>query len=116
MDMDTVEMLMLFDYYGELLTPRQQFCLDQRYNHDFTLSEIAAELGISRQGVHDNIVHGEAHLQKMEEKIGAVQRYRVVHAVIAEILEAAEGLKASSDPQIRMAGEKIAAAVQSIEE
>ena len=48
--MDTVEMLLLFDYYGDMLTERQRMCLDLRYNQDLSLAEIAQELGVSRQG------------------------------------------------------------------
>ena len=73
--MDTVHMLLLFDYYGEMLTERQRMCLDLRYNQDLSLAEIASELGVSRQGVHDNIIRAEAHLQRMEEKTGCVRRY-----------------------------------------
>ena len=42
--MDTVEMLLLFDYYGDMLTERQRMCLDLRYNQDLSLAEIAEEL------------------------------------------------------------------------
>ena len=48
--MDALEMTLLFDYYGELLTQRQRDCLDMRYNQDMSLGEIAQELGVSRQG------------------------------------------------------------------
>ena len=41
--MDTVEMLLLFDYYGDMLTDRQRMCLDLRYNQDLSLAEIAEE-------------------------------------------------------------------------
>jgi predicted DNA-binding protein YlxM (UPF0122 family) len=66
--MDNVQMLLLFDYYGELLTERQKMCFDLKYNQDLSLAEIAQELGVSRQGVFDNITRAEAHLMKMEEK------------------------------------------------
>ena len=73
--MDTVEMLLLFDYYGDMLTDRQRMCLDLRYNQDLSLAEIAEELRVSRQAVHNNIISAEAHLQKMEAKTGCVRRY-----------------------------------------
>ena len=58
--MDALEMTLLFDYYGDLLTERQRLCFDMRHNQDLTLGEIAEELGISRQGVHDNLSRAEA--------------------------------------------------------
>ena len=114
--MDTVEMLLLFDYYGDMLTDRQRMCLDLRYNQDLSLAEIAQELGVSRQGVHDNIVRAEAHLQKMEEKTGCVRRYLQSRSAMQTILEAALALKEHSDPFVRETAEKIAVAASSIEE
>ena len=57
--MDALEMTLLFDYYGDLLTERQKLCFDMRYNQDLSLSEIAAELNVSRQGVYDNLSRAE---------------------------------------------------------
>ena len=46
---------MLLDFYGELLTDKQRECFDLHYNEDLSLAEIAEQLGVSRQGVWDNI-------------------------------------------------------------
>ena len=71
--MEALEMTLLFDYYGDLLTERQRACLDLRYNHDLSLGEIAQELGVSRQGVYDNLSRAEALLRHMEEnKLSAI--------------------------------------------
>ena len=51
----TFRMTMLFDFYGELLTDRQKEFYDLYYNEDLSLSEIAENYGISRQGVRDQI-------------------------------------------------------------
>lgn len=114
--MDAVTMLLLFDYYGDMLTERQRMCLDLRYNQDMSLAEIAEELGVSRQGVHDNIIRAEAHLEKMEEKTGCVRRYLQSRAAMQEILESVERLKDHADPFVREAATKIAEAAGSIEE
>ena len=53
--MEPLEMTLLYDYYGDLLTERQRSCVDLRYNQDLSLAEIAQELGVSRQGVFDNL-------------------------------------------------------------
>ena len=114
--MDAVEMLLLFDYYGDMLTERQRMCLDLRYNQDLSLAEIAEELGVSRQGVHDNIIRAEAHLQKMEAKTGCVRRYLQSRNAMQTILSVAVDLKEHADPAVRQAAEKIMNAASSIEE
>ncbi len=114
--MDTVEMLLLFDYYGDMLTDRQRMCLDLRYNQDLSLAEIAEELSVSRQGVHDNIIRAEAHLQKMEAKTGCVRRYLQSRDAMQTILSAASVLRNHVDPDVRNAAETIVNAAKSIEE
>ncbi len=66
---------MLLDFYGELLTEKQRECYDLHYNEDLSLSEIAEQSGISRQGVWDNIRRAEAALKEMEEKTGLIRRF-----------------------------------------
>ena len=114
--MDAVEMLLLFDYYGDMLTERQRMCLDLRYNQDLSLAEIAEELGVSRQGVHDNITRAEAHLAKMEAKTGCVRRNLQSREAMQAILSVAKDLEQYPDPVVRDAIAKIMAAASSIEE
>ena len=114
--MDALEMTLLFDYYGDLLTERQRLCLDMRHNQDLTLGEIAEELGISRQGVHDNLSRTEALLRNMEQKTGCVRRDQNCRNAAEAILTAARQLRNHSDTAVsRLAGEIIAAA-QGLEE
>lgn len=114
--MEVVEMLLLFDYYGELLSQRQRTCLDLRYNQDLSLAEIAQELGVSRQGVFDNISRAEAHLLKMEQKTGCVRRYLQSRKVMQTIADHAAHLRGHEDPAVREAAEAILMASASIEE
>ena len=114
--MDAVEMLLLFDYYGDMLTERQKMCLDLRYNQDLSLAEIAEEMGVSRQGVHDNITRAEAHLAKMEAKTGCVRRYLQSRQAMQAILSVTKVLEQHTDPAVRAAAAKIAEAASSIEE
>jgi len=69
--MDSIELVLLYDYYGDLLTDRQKECFEMRYYQDLSLGEIGDELGISRQGVHDNLSRGEALLRNMKQKQAA---------------------------------------------
>ncbi len=71
---DAVTMSLLYDYYGQLLTEKQASCFDLYHNQDFSLGEIAQELGISRQGVHDSLARSESALLKFEENIGYLER------------------------------------------
>ena len=114
--MDGLELILLYDYYGNLLTDRQRECFELRYDQDLSLGEIREELGISRQGVHENILRAEAHLQKMEAKTGTVRRFLQSREAKQSILSAAETLKNHSDPAVRKAADVILAAACSIEE
>lgn len=66
---------LLFDFYGELLTPKQKEYFDLHYNEDLSLSEIALSEGISRQGVWDIIRRAEESMRNYEEKTGLIARF-----------------------------------------
>lgn len=69
-----VKVSMLCQIYGKLLTKKQFNVLDDYYNNDYSLSEIAENYSITRQAVRDNIVKGEAKLFEYEEKLGIMKR------------------------------------------
>ena len=114
--MDTLEMTLLFDYYGELLTDRQRMCFDLRYNQDMSLSEIAQELQVSRQGVFDNLSRAEALLNNMEQKTGCVRRDLQTRKALRVIVEAAVQLESHSDEHVNQLAQQILAAAQGLEE
>ena len=114
--MDALEMTLLFDYYGELLTQRQQMCFDLYHNQDLSLSEIAQELQVSRQGVYDNLNRAEALLHNMEEKTGCVRRALRNRKVMGMISGAAGQLLESSDEQVKMLAQSILDAARLLEE
>ena len=114
--MDATQLILLYDYYGDLLTERQRECFELRYNQDLSLGEIGRELGISRQGVHDNLSRTEALLRNMEEKTGCVRRDRRCRKVIQEIMEAARQLSESDDAQASAAARVIISAAGALEE
>ncbi len=114
--MDALEMALLLDYYGGMLTDKQRECFDMRYNQDLSLGEIAEMLGVSRQAVNDNLTRTEALLRRMEENIGCVKRDRNMRSTFREILDAATVLDASSDPAVGQQAQRIIAAVRTIEE
>lgn len=104
--MDALEMILLFDYYSDLLTERQRLCFDMRYNQDLSLSEIAQELKVSRQGVYDNLSRAEALLKNMEEKTGCVSRDLACRKAAVRVCELASRLQIHADEDVkRIAGE-----------
>lgn len=70
-----VEMGMLFDFYGKLLSTTQYTVVEHYYIDDLSLSEIAVNLEISRQGVHDALKRAEKKLYSYEEKLGLVKKF-----------------------------------------
>lgn len=89
----TFRMTMLFDFYGELLTERQKEFYDLYYNEDLSLSEIAENYGISRQGVRDVIVRAEAYMTEIEDKTGLVKRFMQLTPHVKAIQAAADEIK-----------------------
>lgn len=91
----TVSILM--DFYGQLLTEKQLTALDMYYNEDLSLSEIADEFGISRQGVRDNIKRGEKLLSDYEEKLGLAKRFLDIESEMEEMNRIINTLEGNED-------------------
>ena len=114
--MSAIDMILLYDYYGDLLTERQRECFEMRYYQDLSLGEIGEELGISRQGVHENLSRAEALLRNMEAKTGCAQRDQACRKAAATILEAARLLQQNEDPVVSVLAQKIMSAAEGLEE
>lgn len=76
---------MLYDFYGDLLTPHQKKLYEDAFFHDLTLSEIADEQGISRQGVHDQIRRCDKILVEYETKLHLVEKFSKIKQNIQQI-------------------------------
>ena len=81
-----VKFSMLLDIYGKLLTEKQYYLLDDYYNQDLSLSEIAENEGITRQAVRDNLKKGENKLLEYEEKLEVMKKTLIQEEKIAAIL------------------------------
>lgn len=114
--MDALEIVLLYDYYGDLLTDRQKECFEMRYYQDLSLGEIGEELGISRQGVHDNLSRTEALLRNMEAKTGCVGRDQACRKAVRSILDAAARLQEYKDPIVSALADQIISAAKGLEE
>ena len=84
-----LEITILLDFYGDMLTPKQREFLDYYYNQDLSLAEIAANVGITRQGVRDAIKRAECQLTDMEQRLKLVERFKEVNKGLEEIMECA---------------------------
>ena len=114
--MSAIDLILLYDYYGDLLTQRQKECFEMRYYQDLSLGEIGEELGISRQGVHENLSRAEALLRNMEAKTGCAVRDQACRKAVNQILAAARALQIHSDPSVSGLAQQIISAAQGIEE
>ncbi len=81
-----LELVLLLDCYGELLTEKQRTLAGLYYNEDLSLSEIAEMQGITRQAVRDSLRHSERILLDMEEKLGMAGRIRRMRDCLDSIL------------------------------
>ena len=96
-----VKMSILCQIYGKLLTEKQFRLLDDYYNNDLSLSEIAENLSITRKAVRDNIKKGENKLFEYEEKLGIMKKTMEQEEKIAIILSEITKIKSqSSDEEV----------------
>lgn len=97
----TVRMSLLFDFYGQLLTERQQEFFTLYYDHDLSLGEIAQQYGVSRQAVYDILRRSSQTLQGFEEKMGLVRRHEdqtsLVNSLVTDLHRVEKVLRAAGD-------------------
>lgn len=70
-----MELSLLLDFYGELLSEKVRRASELYYNDDLSLSEVAEDMGITRQGVRDLIKRAEGNLYGYEQKLGLYKRF-----------------------------------------
>jgi predicted DNA-binding protein YlxM (UPF0122 family) len=80
-----VKQALLYDFYGELLTPHQREIYEAAIGEDMSLGEIADEQSISRQGVHDVIKRCDRILQSYEDTLHMIERFRITREKINTI-------------------------------
>ncbi|MBQ9298533.1 MAG: hypothetical protein IJ223_05875 [Clostridia bacterium] len=96
-----VKLSILIELYGKLLTEKQYIFLNDYYNNDLSLSEIAENEGITRQAARDNIKKGENKLFELEEKLGFMEKTFKQEKDIAIILSELTKIEdKTSDKQI----------------
>lgn len=95
-----VEQTLLYDFYGELLTERQQQVYESVVLEDYSLSEVAEDLGISRQGVHDMIKRCNHTLEEYESRLHLVEKFLCIRKQVQKIKELAVGYNAGEITEI----------------
>ncbi|MFI3252847.1 MAG: sigma factor-like helix-turn-helix DNA-binding protein [Eubacteriales bacterium] len=93
----TYRMAMLFDFFGEVLTERQQEFFQLYYDEDLSLSEIAQRFDITRQGVRDVVSRAENILLDLEVKTGLVARFHTTREQLQELSQISQELTAYAD-------------------
>ena len=83
-----VDLAFLSAFYGGLLTDKQRQVLSLHCEEDLSLGEIAEEVGISRQAVHETITRAAARLNEMESSLGMAARFRRMESGLEEALSA----------------------------
>ena len=98
---EKVKISILLEIYGNLLTDKQKSLLEDYYNNDLSLSEIAENNEITRQAVRDILKKGEKKLFEYEEKLGIMKKNSIQEEQIAMILsEIAKINSKDSDKEI----------------
>lgn len=92
-----MEIALLFDFYGEMLPTVQRDMIEFYYEDDLSLSEIAENRGISRQGVRDSIKRAEMQLLEMEDRLGLAKQFRDIQEAAAAIRNAADEIAMLND-------------------
>lgn len=82
---DIARVSLLYDFYGGLLTEKQRSVMSLYHEENLSLSEIAHEYGISRQGVHDTLKKAEQALEEYERKLNLVDRLMKTEAAVLEL-------------------------------
>ena len=100
----------LLDFYGELLTEHKRSVLDLYYNEDYSLAEIAEEIGISRQGVRGLIKKAEGELFFYEEKLGLAKKLLSVESAVNSLSQLAK--EQALSPEIQQEILRLAQAVK----
>ena len=94
---DLLQLSVLFEYYGALLTERQFDICDMYLNQNLSLSEISENLGITRQGVRDALIKSEGILINFESKLGIMKKNETLSELVAEIQNCYEISSASDE-------------------
>jgi hypothetical protein len=99
---NNVKISVLLEIYGKLLTEKQFTLLDDYYNNDLSLSEIAENQNITRQAVRDNLKKGENNLLEYEEKLELMKKFEMQSKSINKILADLKQIEVSKNSEQKL--------------
>lgn len=97
---ELLEQSLLYDFYGELLTEHQRKIYEAAFFENYSLSEIAEDVGISRQGVHDLLRRCDKQLRAYEVKLHLVERFTRMRGDVEQIMVCVDELEGVSPEKI----------------
>ena len=100
---DAVRKALMYDFYGPLLTPRQQDIYEMYYGQDMSRGEIAEQLDISRQAVWDIVKRSAVILEEYEQKLGLIARHMEQQEHLAQVESCLKKLRRLIENQERAA-------------
>ena len=109
-----MEQTLLYDFYGELLTDHQKRIYEDVVFGDFSLSEVAEQENISRQGVHDLIKRCDKALKDYESKLGLVKKFQETKRLVGEIHRLAGACRSTGDVTCLQEIERISEQIESL--
>lgn len=95
---EILQQALLYDFYGELLNDHQKEVYEQFVLEDLSLSEIAQDVGISRQGVHDLVKRCQKALEGYESKLHLVEKFLKIKENVQEIDRILDGYDETTQP------------------
>ena len=98
-----LNMPLLLDFYGDMLTKEQREAMDYFYNDDLSLAEISETIGITRQGVRNRILKGRELITELESNLGLAKRFSEIKKTLDKInsmLDTVKTADAESDGKI----------------
>lgn len=111
-----IEISLLFDFYGQLLSQKQHRAVSLYYNDDLSLSEVAEDMGITRQGVRDLVKRSEAELYEYEQKLGLYKRFEGVTEYAKRIRRLAESISDAENDTVRKVSRDIISLADKLEQ
>lgn len=96
-----LEMGLLLDFYGDILTERKRDIMNLYYNDDLSLGEIAEQIGVTRQAVRETVKKTETELLFYEEKLGSMRRFAEAQKAAERIRDLCDGAEGNMAPALR---------------
>lgn len=98
---------LLYDFYGGLLTEKQQRVMELYFLENWSLAEIAASEGVSRQAVHDLLQRSEKTIEEFEAKLGLLERHSRQQAILVAIKDRLQGILTGNTNQGNLLREEL---------